>query len=62
MLLNHKWLSYRGATWMSPLVCGNTGVQDVPLAQHEQKQSTALFAAQGLAIPAKSQASPTQRY
>ncbi|NII37536.1 hypothetical protein FHR28_002445 [Acinetobacter sp. BIGb0196] len=47
---------------MSPLVCGNTGVQDVPLAQHEQKQSTALFAAQGLAIPAKSQASPTQRY
>ncbi|EPH38650.1 hypothetical protein FHR28_002957 [Acinetobacter sp. BIGb0196] len=26
------------------------GVQDVPLA-HEQKQSTALFAAQGLASP-----------
>ncbi|MEQ1319280.1 MULTISPECIES: hypothetical protein [Acinetobacter] len=38
------------------------GVQDVPLAQHEQKQSTALFAAQGLAIPAKSEASPTQSY
>ncbi|MFW1643121.1 hypothetical protein [Acinetobacter guillouiae] len=30
------------------------GVQDVPLAQHEQKQSTALFAAQGLASPTKS--------
>ncbi|EPH39169.1 hypothetical protein [Acinetobacter guillouiae] len=26
------------------------GVQDVPLAKHEQKQSTALFAAQGLAF------------
>ncbi|MCS4298560.1 MULTISPECIES: hypothetical protein [Acinetobacter] len=25
------------------------GVQDGPLAKHEQKQSTALFAAQGLA-------------
>ncbi|MGE8532497.1 MAG: hypothetical protein ACN6N1_16570, partial [Acinetobacter guillouiae] len=38
------------------------GVQDVPLAQHEQKQSTALFAAQGLASPTKSEASPTQSY
>ncbi|ENV15114.1 hypothetical protein [Acinetobacter guillouiae] len=27
---------------------------------HEQKQSTALFAAQGLASPTKSEASPTQ--
>ena len=35
------------------------GVQDVPLT-HEQKQSTALFAAQGLASPTKSEASPTQ--
>jgi|GEM_PF-3845483 len=40
-----------GATWMSPYVCRNAGVQDVPLAKHEQKQSTALFAAQGLAYP-----------
>jgi len=37
-----------------------TGVQDVPFA-HEQKQSTALFAAQGLASPTKSEVSPTQR-
>ena len=37
------------------------GVQDVPLA-HEQKQSTALFAAQGLATLTKSEASPTQSY
>ena len=34
------------------------GVQDVPLT-HEQKQSTALFAAQDLAS-LKSEASPTQ--
>ncbi|MRT38379.1 hypothetical protein GJV03_14515 [Acinetobacter sp. RIT698] len=33
-----------------------------PPAQHEQKQSTAMFAAQGLASTTKSQASPTQRY
>jgi hypothetical protein len=29
-------------------------LQDVPLAKHEQKQSTALFAAQGLALPTQS--------
>ncbi|WP_353159964.1 hypothetical protein [Acinetobacter guillouiae] len=51
-----------GATWMSPYVCRNAGVQDVPLAKHEQKQSTALFVAQGLASPTKSEVSPTQRY
>jgi len=35
---------------------------NVPLAKHEQKQSTDLFAAQGLASPLKSEASPTQWY
>ncbi|MGE8532005.1 MAG: hypothetical protein ACN6N1_14045 [Acinetobacter guillouiae] len=47
-----------GATWMSPLG-GGTGRTP---AKHEQKQSTALFVAQGLASPTKSEASPTQRY
>ncbi|MFW2032957.1 hypothetical protein [Acinetobacter sp. ULE_I037] len=37
------------------------GIQDVPLT-HEQKQSTALFAAQGLTSPTTSEASPTQRH
>ena len=36
------------------------GVQDVPLT-HEQKQSTALFEAQGVASSTKNEASPTQR-
>ncbi len=38
------------------------GVRPIPLAQHEQKQNTALFAAQGLTIPTKSEPSPTQNY
>lgn len=45
--MKHRWSFYRKRhgcrCW--------TGVQDVPLAQHEQKQSTDLFAAQGLASP-----------
>ena len=35
------------------------GVQDVPLAQHEQKQSIAVLTAQCLASTTKSEASPT---
>ncbi|MCS4298332.1 MULTISPECIES: hypothetical protein [Acinetobacter] len=42
---------------MPPLVKGD---KDIPFDQHEQKQSTALFAAQVLALPEKSRASPTQ--
>jgi hypothetical protein len=38
------------------------GVKDVPLAKHEQKQSIALFAAQGLESLTKSEALPTQSY
>jgi len=34
-------------------------LQDVPFIQHAQKQSMALFAAQGLEPPTKSEASPT---
>lgn len=44
-------LSYRKTTWMSPLVFGNAGIKDLTPAQYEQKQSTALFAARGLASP-----------
>ena len=40
---------------------GRGGTRRTP-AQHEQKQSTALFAAQGLASPTKSEAPPTQSY
>jgi hypothetical protein len=47
----------RLAAWMPPLVKGD---KDIPFDQHEQKQSTALFAAQVLALPEKSRASPTQ--
>ena len=38
------------------------GVQNVPLTQHEQKQSTALFATRGLESPIKSETSPTQSH
>ncbi|WP_419819568.1 hypothetical protein [Acinetobacter sp.] len=43
---------------MSPL----SGGVGCTLAQYEQIQSTALFAAQGLTIPTKSEPSPTQNY
>ncbi|KAB0625731.1 hypothetical protein F7P82_15575 [Acinetobacter guillouiae] len=44
--MKHRWSFYRESPcWV--------GVQDVPLT-HEQKQSTALFAAQGLASPTQS--------
>ncbi len=42
-----------------PLSVGMRGLQDVPFAQHEQKQSIALFAVRGLASLAKSEASTT---
>ncbi|MFW1912916.1 hypothetical protein ACG9ZJ_04180 [Acinetobacter sp. ULE_I064] len=42
-----------------PLSVGMRGLQDVPFAQHEQKQSIALYAVRGLASLAKSEASTT---
>lgn len=55
--MKHRWSFYREARWMSP--CW-VELQDVPFTQHAQKQSMALFAAQGLEPPTKSEASPTQ--
>jgi hypothetical protein len=55
--MKHRWCFYRDATWMSPYW---VGIQNVPLTQHEQKQSTALIATRGLESPMKSDTSPTQ--
>jgi len=57
VLLNHRWLSYRGATWMSPL---GGGIGRTPRPWAKTKHSFVCSARFG--IPKKSEASPTQGY